>query len=692
MRRAGLILTAALSGLFLGANAASAQEAAPQPQPTRSPSPAHETPGDRDVATYPASFFADQRPNTAADMVARLPGFTLDTGGNVRGFAGAAGNVLINGQRPTAKSDDLNSILTRIPATLVDRIDVIRGGAPGIDMQGKAVSANVILKKTSGFSGVAAVAPIWIEDGRVIVQYRAEGTWVNGETRTEAGLLGGTYVDDGTGPGPHVLRNGAGAITDSSYQQARSGGLTNALTGAWQAPVAGGKFRANFQVQDQTYVGTFTDNFVVAGRQYEKDTQDKTNGELGLHWDRPLNDKTSLELLGLQQLSHMGFSSIFDTPSEADFFGLRTTGGESIVRAVLHRTQSDTLSIEGGGEFAYNWVNTHTVFLQNGANVPLPAANVHVDEKRGEVFTTATWRPTPKFTVEAGVRVEDSTIESTGDVALTKTLIYPKPRVLLTWAPDPDNQVRVRVEREVGQLDFNSFVASSSLNGSGVLAGNPNLNPSQDWAFEAAYEHHFWGKGAVVLTARHLILKDVIDRAPITSGASTFDAPANIGGGTENDFVASFSLPLDRFHIPGGMLTGLGTWRFSRVTDPTTGEIREISGQHQLDGELHFTQDLPAWKLNWGIDSFRGWTEHYYRYNEIDTNKLGTFDVIWAEYKARPDLSYRVELQNVGRRGFVLTREEFPGVRTPSTIPAQVDTVERNFGIEIKFRVRKTFG
>ena len=31
-------------------------------------------------SSYPASFFADFRPNTANDMVARLPGFTLDTG------------------------------------------------------------------------------------------------------------------------------------------------------------------------------------------------------------------------------------------------------------------------------------------------------------------------------------------------------------------------------------------------------------------------------------------------------------------------------------------------------------------------------------------------------------------------------------------------------------------------------------
>jgi hypothetical protein len=57
----------------------------------------------------------------------------------VRGFEGAAGDVLIDGELPTSKSDDLESVLRRIPASQVARIDLIRGGAPGIDMHGKVV-------------------------------------------------------------------------------------------------------------------------------------------------------------------------------------------------------------------------------------------------------------------------------------------------------------------------------------------------------------------------------------------------------------------------------------------------------------------------------------------------------------------------------------------------------------------------
>src|ERR1700761_4089463 len=69
------------------------------------------------VTSYPPSFFASFRPNTALDMVNDLPGFTLDTGGGVRGFGGAAGNVLIDGDRPATKNDSLDQFLQRIPAS-----------------------------------------------------------------------------------------------------------------------------------------------------------------------------------------------------------------------------------------------------------------------------------------------------------------------------------------------------------------------------------------------------------------------------------------------------------------------------------------------------------------------------------------------------------------------------------------------
>ena len=285
-----------------------------------------------------------------------------------------------------------------------------------------------------------------------------------------------------------------------------------------------------------------------ARREAEHDRQDQTDGELGLQLNRSLTSDLTLETLALQHVNKTGYRSLFDTDTDAEDFGETDLSTETIVRGILHWSPTSTLTVEGGGEFAYELLRTRPDYSDNGAPDRHSRGERHRSrKKRGEAFTTATWRPTPKFTVEAGLRLEDSTIASSGDVALSKSLFYPKPRVVLTWSPDADNQLRLRVEREVGQLDFKNFTAAAALNSNGVTAGNPNLVPQTDWAFEAAFDHHFMKSGVISLTVRHLILEDVVDRVPqVFSPSGDFDEPGNIGGGSENDITASFTVPLQR--------------------------------------------------------------------------------------------------------------------------------------------------
>ena len=72
------------------------------------------------TTVYEAAFFAQYAPRTALDIARRVPGFNLDLGNSdIRGFAAAAGNVVINGARPSSKADTLETTLSRIPANRV---------------------------------------------------------------------------------------------------------------------------------------------------------------------------------------------------------------------------------------------------------------------------------------------------------------------------------------------------------------------------------------------------------------------------------------------------------------------------------------------------------------------------------------------------------------------------------------------
>ena len=146
--RVTLLATSALL-LPLGAAAAAqpAQSATSGPQ-TR-------------TTSYDRAFFNAFAPRTALDIVLRVPGFTLDLGAgqdgggdsDVRGFAGVAGNVVINGARPSSKAESLETLLARIPAQRVVRVEVSPGDLYGSDYAGKSQVLNVVM---SGDAGIDA--------------------------------------------------------------------------------------------------------------------------------------------------------------------------------------------------------------------------------------------------------------------------------------------------------------------------------------------------------------------------------------------------------------------------------------------------------------------------------------------------------------------------------------------------------
>jgi hypothetical protein len=85
---------------------------------------------------------------------------------------------------------------------------------------------------------------------------------------------------------------------------------------------------------------------------------------------------------------------------------------------------------------------------------------------------------------------------------------------MATWTPMPNNQLRLRFERELGQLDFSDFAASADLEEENVYGGNVDLEPEQRWISELTYERRFWGEGVVSIGYRHDEIIDAIDRIP----------------------------------------------------------------------------------------------------------------------------------------------------------------------------------
>ncbi|HWA02550.1 MAG TPA: TonB-dependent receptor [Rhizomicrobium sp.] len=602
------------------------------------------------VLTYKAPFFADQRPNTAYDMIGRLPGFAFVNGNSARGFAGSGGNVLIDGERPTSKSDDLQSILQRIPASDVDHIDVIRGGAQGIDMQGQTVVANVVRRKGASTQWVLQLSDNVFQDGHTVPGASLDFTRHDGDRTFEGSLTRYASFDDSVGYGFHKttdLTTGKERVQTAKTAGQGSGG---AITGAATLPLWDGTLRANLALQDSPFHSVATYFGTTHGR-YVNDDSVNRNAELGLHWSGKRGN-WEYESLVLQRVGFSKDVNALFQANDDEVFRSSSTTGESIARQTVRYSWNDALTIESGAEAAYNFLDGDTAFVLNGVGQVLPDAKAHVDERRGEAFGQATWKIAPEWMLEAGARLEYSTIgEKSETTRMSRSFFYPKPRAVLTWSPTAADQVRLRYEKVVGQLDFGNFIATSNLGGSGVSSGNSDLRPDQRSQYEISYEHHFWNKGAVTLQFIHEQITDVVDLVKVQApDGSYFNAPGNIGEGRNEQINAQIALPLDRIGLVNGLLKVTSDFQLSSVRDPVTEENRVITAERPQDIEVNLTQDIESLKSTWGVYYFNGWDEKYFRLAQTQHRKVVPpyIEVFW-EYKPAPGWSYHIGFINLGQ-------------------------------------------
>jgi hypothetical protein len=617
-----------------------------------------------DMLVFDLAFFADARPDTALDMIARLPGFALNTGASgTRGLAGTAGNVLIDGRHPSTKSDNLEQILRRISAASVARIELIRGGAPGIDMQGRSVVANITLIRTVTTERVIEANAYVYPDGYIGPVLSARWAQREGDDQMEGAISAFTDRSDGTSTGFRRRYDPAGNLTQDADLELWDRIRNVRATGAVQRRVAGGLMRANGLL---SWFGNENsqDHLIRSGPgadSFNDQLSDTVNSELGVSWTRDMGRRAEFELTGLQRYSVEDYTGVSESSGDSSTFTSDGTSGESIGRAIVRFRPNDRWSFETGGEAAYNFRDSATAYEENGVPVALPSSSVKVEELRGEFFGQATWRPDPTLTIEGGLRIEVSEISQSGDSNLTRSFVYPKPRIQATWTPRPGHQFRFRAEREVGQLTFSDFVASADINIGQVEGGNPDLEPQKATVLEAVYERRFWGEGVLELTWQSAAYEDVVDIIPLTGG---FDGVGNIGDGSADFFQARLTLPTDRLGLPNGRLRTRGSWSDTSVTDPVTGEARRIRGNQAFGCSVAFDQDLTGGRWSWGfvhgcnVDKGRA-----FRVREIRTSYTEPDFRMYGQWKPRADLTVRVDLINITARERGYDREIYSGPR-----------------------------
>lgn len=594
------------------------------------------------LRSFDPAYFNQFAPRTALDMVRQIPGFSIAEGEDRRGLGQGGSNVLINGERFSGKSNDVVSELGRIGAANVIRIELIDGAT--LNLPGLTGQVVNIVSKVDSLTGQFRWSPRvrfrrtdpQLLDGEVSISGKA------GKIAYTLSLSNDSFRN-GTAGTERVL-DANGMVTDRRYEVLTVDGDAPKIAAGVKYTGDGGQIgnlNLSFE-RPHTRIAEDSDGEVVRDRDY-LETEKEYNYEIGGDFLLPLWGG-NLKLIGLRQFEH----SPFFTRIFLDFENGRPRAGDRLA-TVIDETETIARAEYGWKAGKADWqfsvegainkldTNSDLGVLDTTGNfqpVPLPGSDATVEEKRAEVGLSYGRPLSGKLSLQTSLGAEYSQIMQSGANGLTRSFIRPKGFVSLAWKPNPRLDLSLRLQRDVGQLDFFDFVASADLGAENQNSGNPDLVPQQSWNIDFQATHNLGQLGSINAKAFVNFVEDIVDQVPI---GATGEAPGNIDSATIWGVSFDSTFKLDSIGWTGVRFDIDYSYRKSSLADPLTGIRRRISGDTIHEFNAEFRYDIPGgdWAVGANYSDFS-------QADEVRLSQLAEFPIDGG------DLGLYVENKNVG--------------------------------------------
>jgi hypothetical protein len=662
------------------------------------------------TTTYDAAFFAQYAPRTALDIARRVPGFNLDLGNtDVRGFAGTAGNVVINGARPSSKAESLETTLSRIPASRVVRVEVGPGDLYGADYSSKSQVLNIILSAAGGIDGNVTATGRRLYTGKLTGDASASALIRRGASSFNLSAGTGYELNHEEGSDTLTFVPGGELIEFrrkiNSYSE-----FFPYVSGSWTLERGSDDaYRVNARWSPGQF-DLYQDNRVFPADGAPHDDSliqdyDNTVFELGGDITRPLGSG-AIKLVGLA--TRRKFDD-FDSYILRDGLledGAVQVGGfeqfrnskrdETIGRLTWSRQDLAGFSFEAGAEGVLNTLDSNVeLFVVNEdssrTRIDLPIDNAVVKEKRGEAFVNLGRSINSALRVDAGMRYEYSHLTVTGDASADRKLKFFKPNLTVDWKPGGGWHTQFSVKRTVAQLDFFDFISVADFSADRINGGNADLQPQRAWEFRLTVDRPILGEGLAKLDVGHDLISLLQDRVLIFDDeGNAFDAPGNIGTGKRWFARLTLDAPL------GDVWSGLrvrfnGQVQRTRVEDPISGKPRNFSGFYpNWQWEFEVRRDSGA--FSYGIEIADRDRFSFFRTDEFDTNfNGGPFGEAFVEYRPDPRWSITFDVDNLFNTSGNRNRLIFvPDRATPGLVFNEFR--ERNRHLNFGLTIKRSFG
>ncbi|HET7712788.1 MAG TPA: TonB-dependent receptor [Thermoanaerobaculia bacterium] len=649
--------------------------------------------------TFVPADFVQFAPKTALDMLSRVPGFSIREENDERGFGEASGNVLINGQRLSGKSNDVITELNRIPAGNVEKIDIVDAATlkvPGLSGQ----VANVIVKST-GITGQWAYRPEFRSyyTDPLFTRFEVSLSGTKGPVQYTIGL-------DNRGN-----RSGAGGPT---WIYRPDGSLMEERDEEWRGNFEQPRFSGRFVLDGPgSAVGNLSLLYRRAWYDYlETGSRIRTDGTVRDRRVTVDEHGHNYELggdyefgLGIGKLKFIGVGRGSRFPSEVTVLtgspdGTFSDGDrftqigeeQEWIGRTEYRWTSGGAEWQVSAEGAFNSLDNTSRLFEMGTNgvfaeIPLPGGIAKVEEDRYEVMGSYGRPLSRNFTIKLLAGGEYSQLAQVGAGGTTRTFQRPKGELSASWKLSPRSDLNVKLARRVGQLNFFDFLASVDVATDIEKAANPDLVPQQSWELDVEGVRNLGEYGRTTLRLYGQRIDDIIDYVPIgVSGQS----PGNLDQAEVYGFESRSTFNFDPFGWKGARLDAHLGWQTSEVEDPLTGEQRPISNSQQEFFAFDLRHDVPRSDWAWGTGYSYQLNAKNYRLTEVGRMWEGpVWGNVYLENKDVGGLTVRAGVYNLLAADSMWDRTVYSGRRTGAV--AFVEHRDRQIGPIFSFSVRGKF-
>ncbi len=632
---------------------------------------------------YDEEFFQRFEPISVGDMLKRVPGITFNSDigeydvPRLRGLDSRYTQVLLNGRPIPGSENDGSIAVDRIPAEIIDRIEIVRSPSSDISSQGIGGTLNIILKDDAGYQGGFWRAGVVSADqtrGSGFVGVSGSSGNVdygislnvqeryNPKDKTSSEVEGDEREDtvesdvrdsrDVALDGDLKINLDSGDVISlhAYYLDTDREEEEDTLVSAFVREGDDADFELDEQVRETQleeieqqnislsaeydHIGrVLNSNFYIGWHEFTED-KDETNREADLGETPELDD---IELTDIEDSElRLGFKSTYESAGFEFIFG-----GEYELRE---------------RDFAV------AVFDDEGEldDEDDEFADFQAERNNADAFVVGRWQLSDSLEFEAGLRAEYTELTIDGVdfnnevTSAEESELQLNPALHLRWHLAETDQVRVSLARTTRLPQFDQLNPVSLTIEDEIFQGDPSLEQEKSIGLDVGWDHFIDTSTVIGINLFYRQVSDLIEfnQVDVDIDGEEFElrTPINIDNdGTIYGAELDISAPATWLGLENLQWFVNYTYLESEVEDPFfEGVDRRFSGQAEYVYNLGFEHELPNLEFSYGLSYQQQGDAEEFEGNEVNRISYeGNLELFLEKRFAGGDYVLRLSGQNL---------------------------------------------